>query len=90
MCKIQEKYHGSEQLQILGIILSNDLSWVDQVNCTVQKAWKAFHVIMPVLKKGNSNTKSLAYMSLVRPMLEYGASCWDPYTEAQTNALDHV
>jgi hypothetical protein len=29
---------------------------------------------------GNSNTKSLAYMSLVRPILEYGATCWDPYT----------
>jgi hypothetical protein len=28
---------------------------------------------------GNSKTKSLAYMSLVRPILEYGASCWDPY-----------
>jgi len=29
-------------------------------------------------------------MSLVRPILEYGASCWDPYNEGQINALDHV
>jgi hypothetical protein len=29
-------------------------------------------------------------MSLVRPILEYGASCWDPYREGQVNALDHV
>jgi len=29
-------------------------------------------------------------MSLVRPVLEYGASCWDPYRECQTNALDRV
>ena len=36
---------------------------------------------MRILKKGNSNTKSLAYMSLVRPILEYGAACWDPYRE---------
>jgi len=65
----------------LGIILRNDLSWADQVHCTVQKARKAFHFIMRALKKGNSNTKSLAYMSLVCPMLEYGASCWDPNRE---------
>jgi hypothetical protein len=45
---------------------------------------------MLILKKGNSNTKSLAYMSLVRPILEYGAACWDPYREGQRSALDRV
>ena len=34
----------------LGIILQSDLNWVDQVNCTVQKAWKALHFAMCVLK----------------------------------------
>ena len=29
-------------------------------------------------------------MSLVRPILEYGAACWDPYRERQINALDRV
>ena len=62
----------------LGIILRNDLSWADQVNSAVKKVWKALHFTMRILKKGNSNTKSLAYMSLVRPILEYGAACWDP------------
>jgi len=56
---------------------------VDQVNYTVKKAWKALHFTMQILKKGNSNTKSLAYMSLVRPILEYGAACWDLYREGQ-------
>jgi hypothetical protein len=45
---------------------------------------------MRVLKKGNSNTKSLAYTSLVRPILEFGAACWDPYRKGQINALDRV
>ena len=27
----------------LGIILRSDLNWVDQVNYTAQKAWKALH-----------------------------------------------
>jgi len=59
----------------LGIILRSDLSWADQVNYTVKRAWKAIHFTMRILKKGNSNTKRLAYMSLVRPILEYGAAC---------------
>jgi len=45
---------------------------------------------MRVFDKGNSNTKGLAYMSLVRPILEYGAMCWDPYREGQIFALDRV
>ena len=44
----------------LGIILLSDLSWADEINYKVQKGQKALHFIMCVLKKGNSNTKSLA------------------------------
>jgi len=29
-------------------------------------------------------------MSLLRPILEYGAACWDPYRVGQISALDRV
>jgi hypothetical protein len=74
----------------LGIILRSDLSWADQVYYTGKKAWKALHFTMRILKKGNSNTKSLVYLPLVRPILEYGAACWDPYREGQISAIDRV
>jgi hypothetical protein len=74
----------------LGIIIRSDLNWADQVNYTVKKAWKALHFIMRILKNGSNNTKRLAYTSLVRPILEYGASCWDPYREGQIKELDRV
>ena len=35
----------------LGIILSSDLSWEDQVNYTVKKAWTALHFTMGILKR---------------------------------------
>jgi hypothetical protein len=76
--------------QYLGIILHSDLSWAYQVNYTAQRAWKALHFIMHVLNKGNSNMKSLTYMSLVRPILEYRAFCWDPYKESQIHIVDCV
>jgi len=44
----------------------------------------------PIPKKGNSGTKSLANTTLLRPILEYGAACWDPYREGQIFALDRV
>jgi hypothetical protein len=45
---------------------------------------------MRVHKKGNSNMKSLAYMSLAHPILEHKALCWDPYREGQIHLLDCV
>jgi len=44
----------------LGIILRSDLSWTDHFKYTAKKTWKALHFTMHILKKGKSNTKSLA------------------------------
>jgi hypothetical protein len=49
--------------------LQSNCNWVDKVNYRVQKAWTALHFVMRVLKEGIMNTKSLAYTSLVRPIL---------------------
>jgi hypothetical protein len=86
-------YFGDElipeanSLKHLGIIIRGDLSWADHVNYTLRKAWKALHLIMRILKQGDNNPKRLAYTSLVRPILEYGAVCWDPYREWQVSWL---
>ena len=74
----------------LGIILCSNLSWADQVNYAVQKAWKALHFIMHILKKGNNNMRSLVYMSLEFLILQYAASCWDLNREGPINACDCV
>jgi len=74
----------------LGIIILIDSSWADQVNSKVQNAWRALHFVMRTVKNGNKNKKSLAYTSLVRPILEYWVACWDPYRECHGSALDRV
>jgi len=65
MCKLHERSgEGSSKLffggrdqriteanscKYFGIILRSDLSWADQINYTVRKAWKAFPFVMRVL-----------------------------------------
>jgi hypothetical protein len=39
---------------------------------------------------GNSSIKSLAYTTLVHPILEYGAVCCNPYRDVQIQALNLV
>jgi len=82
----QIRYYFGDQIileassfKYLGIIICSDINWADHVNYTLRRAWKALHFITPILKRGNNNTKPLAYTALVRLILEYGAVCWDPY-----------
>jgi len=84
------RYYFGDQLfpeassfKYLGIIIGSDLNWAYLVSCTLRKAWKALHFIMRILKKLNNNTKRSAYTAVVRPILEYGAVCWDRHREGQ-------
>ena len=89
-------YYGNQLIleasnfKYLGIIIRSYINWADRVNYTLRKAWKALHFIMRILKMGNNNTKLLAYTSLVRPILKYGAVCWDPYGEGQVSAVNRA
>ena len=85
-----QKIPEASSCKYFGIILRNDLNWVNQVNYTARKAWKTLHFVTCVLKEGNKNTKSLAHTSLLRPTFECGAACWNPYREGQINALESV
>jgi hypothetical protein len=42
--------------RVVILILQSHLNWLDQVNYTSQKAWKALHFVMCVLNKRNGNT----------------------------------
>jgi hypothetical protein len=49
----------ASRCKYLGIVIRNYLSWVNRVNFTVQKTWRALHTVMRIVKKGNKNTKIL-------------------------------
>jgi hypothetical protein len=80
----------ANSFKYLGIIIRSSLSWTDHVNYTLRKACKVLHLIMRILKQGNNNSKCLAYTSLVRPLLEYGVVCSDPYRDGQACALNRL
>jgi len=85
-----ELFPKASSCKFLGIILRSDLNWANHVEYMVKQTWKALHFLLCILKKGKSSTKSLAYITLVRPILEYGAACWDLHWEKQIQALDRV
>lgn len=74
----------------LGVYLKSNLTWDSQIDQVSGKAWRALHFVMRNLKKANPKTKEVAYMTLVRPLMEYGAGCWDPYRTQQINSLERL
>lgn len=74
----------------LGILLDSKLGWEKQTNYVVGKAWRSLHFVMRNLKKCNTKAKEIAYTSLVRPVMEYGASCWDPYRIGLKKSLERI
>ena len=74
----------------LGVHISKDLSWNSHIQQTTAKATRSVGFLRRNLRGCPSDVKAQAYTTLVRPVLEYASSVWDPYTIQQINALERV
>ena len=83
--KFQYELHGKvletvDTTKYLGINLSHDLRWNDHVNAITTKAWnKTLDFLRRNLRNCSAKSKEQAYKALVRPIVEYSATVWDPY-----------
>ena len=88
--------NGSEILsevhkaKYLGITLSDTLSWSPYVSETVNKASGMIAFLRRNLHQCPQRLKEQAYLMLVRSVLEYTASVWDPHLKRDVNALEGV
>jgi hypothetical protein len=74
----------------LGITLQSDLKWTQHTNNIVANANKSLGFLKRNLKTSNTNIKLQAYLSRVRPKLEYACSVWDPHTAEHRNTIEMV
>ena len=62
----------------LGILLDKKLSWSPHISCTTSKATRTLNFLKRNLSNCSTEIKSAAYVSMVRPTMEYVAAVWDP------------
>ena len=74
----------------LGLTISDDLKWGPHINKAVKKANSSLGFIKRNLRFCPTNCKQLAYISLVRSIVEYGGAIWDPYLIKDINSLENV
>ena len=74
----------------LGVTLNKNLSWNDHCHSICKKASSTLAFIQRNLHSCPSNVKETCYKTLVRPILEYGCSVWDPHHKYQIEMLEKI
>ena len=74
----------------LGVTVTSDLRWHEHVNSISVKATNTLNFIRCNVYCCPPDTKTTAYISLVRPHLEHAAAAWDPYHVGDCKQLEKV
>ena len=64
------------------------MKWDTQVSHAASKASRILGLIKRNLYHCSQQLKTTAYTSLVRPLMEYGSTSWDPYTKSHCYQLE--
>ena len=78
------------EAKYLGVTISSDLRWSKHVSNTEKKANKVLGFLRRNLRIVSKDTREMAYKSMVRPILEYAATVWDPHTEKDSNSIEKI
>ena len=79
-----------DSIKYLGVTITNDLKWNTHINNICTKANRTLGFLRRNLFSCPQDVKEAAYKGLVRPVLEYGSSVWDPHTKCLQEELEKV
>ena len=91
----QYQLHGHilrtvNSVNYLGLCFTKDLSWNEHINNVCSKANKTLGFLRRNLKISSREIKETAYKTLVRPIMEYAATVWDPLTQANIDSMEAI
>ena len=74
-----------EASKYLGVTININLSWDRHIDNIVDKGNKTLGFIRRNLKDCTKPVKSAAYTAIVRPIVEYASTVWDPSNQKRSN-----
>ena len=75
---LQQPITTKTQLKDLGVLISNDLSWIPQINKVISNCRKQTAWILRTFSKRDIQTMRTLWTSLVRPIIDYCSPLWSP------------
>ena len=95
--KIQASYtlegavlENVDNIKYLGVTITNDLKWNTHISNICTKANRTLGFLRRTLFSCPQNVKEAAYKGMVRPILEYVGSVWDPHPDKLQEELEKV
>ncbi|KAL8621234.1 hypothetical protein ACOMHN_018535 [Nucella lapillus] len=98
-CKstISDKYqmHGHTLATVqsalyLGVTLRTDLEWAEHIDSITKKASRALGFLRQNLKVAYNKLIEKAYLTFVRPLLEYSSLVWDPHKIGCIKKIENI
>ena len=77
-------------IKYLGVTITNDLKWNTHISNICTKAKRTLGFVRRTLFSCSQNVKEAAYKGMVRQILKYGSSVWDPHTGKLREELEKV
>ena len=68
----------TDQHRYLGVLLDKRLSW-SHISNIASKASQTLNFLKRNLSKCSTAIKASAYLTMVRPIMEYASTVWDPF-----------
>ena len=77
-------------VKYLGLTIQSDSKWNTHINNTCAKANRTLGFLRRNLRIGSESIKATAIKALVRPLLEYASSVWDPHQKQQIDQIEAI
>lgn len=79
-----------DSAKYLGVTISDNLSWSKHIENITAKGNRTLGFVRRNLKNCPKSVKTAGYTTLVRPVIEYASTVWDPTNQASINSLELI
>ena len=80
----------TEHIKYLGVTISQDLNWNKHISTICNKAYKTLGLLKRNLNNCPTDVRLQAYKGLIRPVLEYACTVWDPHQNYLKEQIENV
>ena len=89
------RLHGQElevvdSSKYLGVKVTNDLTWSSHIADVAGKANRSLGFLRRNFKQCTKDVKAATYTTMVRPVLDYPSTVWDPHKQGDIKTLEQV
>ena len=85
-----QKLENTKSSKYLGVTITEELKWTEHVDLIVAKANRSVGFLRRNFSSCTAKAKSTTYSTMVRPVLEYASSVWDPVLKSDINKIEKV